>query len=206
MHPAASDVNDESSASIKRSLAMVHQTNQVGADTMLELDKQGRQIEKMERDVETIEDNNKQAERHIRGLRTIFGSIANKFSKNKSYREETEVVPRETPQTVKNQAVASRSVSSPAGTTTTTTKNQGVKSSQLLQGNDAETERMRQQMDEQDADLDELSGALHNMMGMATDMNREITDQNQRLEKVSAGVDKQNKTIEKNNRAVKKML
>jgi chromosome segregation ATPase len=184
---------------------MVHQTNQVGADTMLELDKQGRQIEKMERDIETIEDNNKQAERHIRGLRTIFGSIANKFSKNKSYREETEVVARETPQTVKNQAVASRSVSSPAATTSTT-KNQGVKSSQLLQGNDAETERMRQQMDEQDADLDELSGALHNMMGMATDMNREITDQNQRLEKVSAGVDKQNKTIEKNNRSVKKML
>ncbi len=182
---------------------MAHQTNQVGADTMLELDKQGRQIEKMERDIETIEDNNKQAERHIRGLRTIFGSIANKFSKNKSYREDSEVVPRETPQTVKNQTVASRSAGAPAAVAK---PSQGVKSSQLLQGNDAETERMRKQMDEQDADLDELSGALHSMMNMATDMNREITDQNQRLEKVSAGVDKQNKTIEKNSRAVKKML
>ncbi len=196
-------MNDESSASIKRSLAMAHQTNQVAADTMLELDKQGRQIERMERDVETIEDNNRQAERHLRGLKTIFGSIANKFSKNKSYREESAVAPRSTPETVKQQAVMSRSASAPASGGA---KSGQAKSSQMLQGDDGETQQMRKQMDEQDEDLDELSGALHNMMNMATDMNREITDQNGRLEKVSVGVDKQNKTIEKNNRIVKKML
>ncbi len=200
---AAREVNDESSASIKRSLAMAHQTNQVAADTMLELDKQGRQIERMERDVETIEDNNRQAERHLRGLKTIFGSIANKFSKNKSYREESIVVPRGTTDTVKQQGVASRSASAPASSGG---KSGQVKGSQLLQGEDEETQQMRRQMDEQDEDLDQLSGALHNMMNMATDMNREITDQNGRLEKVSAGVDKQNKTIEKHNRQVKKML
>ncbi len=117
---------------MKRSLAMAHQTNQVAADTMIELDKQGRQIEKMERDVEIIEDNNKQAERHIRGLKTIFGSIANKFSKNKSYREESQVEPRAVPETVKNQSVQSRSATKPSPTSS---KGQ-IKSSDLVQGDD----------------------------------------------------------------------
>ncbi len=35
-------------------------------DTIIELDKQGRKIEKMERDMEIVEDNNKQAE--VRGI------------------------------------------------------------------------------------------------------------------------------------------
>ena len=80
-----------------------------GSDTIIELDKQGRKIEKMERDMETVEDNNKQAEvwvfcfcearaqlrvrmqRHVRGLKSVFGRIANKFSKNDSIREESKV-------------------------------------------------------------------------------------------------------------------
>jgi hypothetical protein len=112
---------------------MAHQTNQVAADTMIELDKQGRQIEKMERDVEIIEDNNRQAERHLRGLKTIFGSIANKFSKNKSYREESQVEARAVPETVKNQTVSSRSASN----TNTSNGSKGqIKSSDLLTGND----------------------------------------------------------------------
>ena len=180
---------------------MAHQTNQVAADTMVELDKQGRQIENMERDLELIEDNNRQADRHLRGLKTIFGSIANKFSKNKSYREESEVVPRQTPETVRNQQVASRAASGQA-----VNSMQSAPSYDGLSGNDPETERMRQQMREQDRDLDELSAALGQMNYMATDMNREINDQNRRLEGVSRNVDEQNRHIEKNNRRVKNML
>lgn len=198
----AQRLNDESSASLKRSLAIAHQTNAVAADTMVELDKQGRQIENMERDMELIEDNNRQADRHLRGLKTIFGSIANKFSKNKSFRDESQVQPRQTPETVRNQQVASRS----APTAASSHGAAGAPSYDGLSGNDPETQRMRQQVAEQDRDLDELSGALGQMMNIATDMNREITDQNRRLEGVSNKVDESNRHIEKNNRQVKRML
>jgi synaptosomal-associated protein 25 len=196
----AQQLNDESSASLKRSLAIAHQTNQVAADTMVELDRQGRQIENMERDIEIIEDNNNQADRQLRSLKSVFGRMANALTKNRSYREESKVVPRETPDTVKNRTAPSR-----AGNNAQKSS-ESAQSIDLLQGNDAETERMRRQVKEQDQDLDELSGALGQMMFMAEDMNREINDQNQRLEKVGAGVEKQNSTIEKNNRRVKKML
>merc|ERR1711991_408717 len=69
MQTEAQRLNDQSSASIKRSLAIAHQTNEIAADTMIELDRQGRQIENMERDIEIIEDNNKRADRQLRGLR-----------------------------------------------------------------------------------------------------------------------------------------
>ena len=180
---------------------MAHQTNQVAADTMVELDKQGRQIEHMERDLEVIEDNNKQSERHLRGLKSIFGTIGNKFSKNKSYREESKVVPRQTAESVRNQQVSSRAASGQA-----VNSMQSADSYDGLQGNDAETNRMRNQMKEQDNDLDQLSAALGQMNYMATDMNREIVDQNRRLEGVGSKVDHENKVIEKHNRQVKNML
>ena len=77
---------------------------------------------------------------------------------------------------------------------------------ELLQGNDEETERMRQQIREQDDGLDEISAGLANMMNIAQDMNTEITDQNRRLEKVSVEVDKSNAKTEKTNRRIRNMI
>lgn len=150
----AARVNDESSASLQRSLAMVHQTNAVAEDTIIELDKQGRKIEKMERDMEIIEDNNKQAERHVRGLKSVFGRIANKFSKNTSYREESEVEPRQSTESAKQINLQSRTQLQPG------TSAAGGSSADLLQGDDPETMRLKQQMKQQNQDLDEIhSGA-----------------------------------------------
>lgn len=173
---------------------------------MRELDRQGQQIEGMERDLEKIEDNQKQSERHLRGLKSIFGTLANKFSKNNSYRQESEVVPRATPETVKK---AQRDEATASSSQLATKKNSGQKgfsSADLIQGKDEESERMRRQMREQDDDLDELQGALGNMMAIAQDMGKELEDQNKRLDKVSKKADEQNVRMEKNNRQVKKML
>ena len=84
----AERMNQETTASLFRSIRMAEQADAVGADTLVELDEQGRKIERVERQGEGIEDNLKQGRRHLRGLKSVFGSVANKFSKNKSYRFE----------------------------------------------------------------------------------------------------------------------
>lgn len=197
----AQRLNDESSASLQRSLAMVHQSEAIAEDTIIELDKQGRQIERMERDMETVEDNNRQADRHVRSLKSVFGRIANKFSKNTSYREESEVKPREATASAlaAKGGSSQRNLSTPAVTT-------APSNAELIQGNGAEEERLRQQIRQQDQDLDQIGAALGRMHNMALDMNVEIKDQNQRLDGLSNKVVQENRHLEDNSRKVKKML
>ena len=68
----AERINQETTKSIQRSLQSIERSKAQATDTMQELDKQGKQIEGMERDLETIEDNTKQANRHLRGLKSIW--------------------------------------------------------------------------------------------------------------------------------------
>lgn len=182
----------------------MHQTNQIAEDTIIELDKQGRKIEKMERDMEIVEDNTNQAERHVRGLKSVFGRIANKFSKNDSYREQSQVEPRQTTESMKNIQAGT----SGRNQSNVTVLNDGPKTSSadLIQGDGAEEQRLKQQLREQDADLDEIQGALGRMHGMALDMNVEINDQNRRLDSLHNRVQTSNVRIEKNSREVKKMI
>lgn len=154
--------------------------------------------------METVEDNTNQAERHVRGLKSVFGRIANKFSKNESYREESKVEPRKTTDTAKK---LDAGIGGGARNAQVAQQDAGPKTSSadLIQGDGEEERRLKAQLQEQDDDLEAIQGGLQRLHGMALDMNVEINDQNQRLDSLHGRVQASNVRIEKNSREVKKM-
>lgn len=190
--------NDESKTSLKNSLVQLNQSKEIGIATFEELEKQGEKIKKAEHDIETIEQHNKQAEKHLRGIRSIFGSIINRFTTT-NYSEDDE-----------NRD--SQSISIQTNTTTDTKfnnispSNNSFSDADLIQGYDVDSEILREQIHEQDEMLDEISSVLHQLNSMAKDMNTEILHQYERLENLSENVDKQNRTINKHNKEIHKLL
>ena len=70
-------------AASRRCVKMAEQTREIQVNTMMKLREQGNQIERIQGGVETINGCMKQSERKLRGIESVWGSIANKMSSSK---------------------------------------------------------------------------------------------------------------------------
>ena len=72
-------IHQECLDSSTRSLQIVHQTITLGSETMEMLEKQGCQLEKIDASLSGMQNVLNTAERHLRGIKSIGGSIYNKI-------------------------------------------------------------------------------------------------------------------------------
>ncbi len=66
--------------SLERTMQLLSNTQQIGSDSLVELDRQGQKIEQFNRDVSRIKANMKESERRIRGIESLQGSLYNKVT------------------------------------------------------------------------------------------------------------------------------
>lgn len=65
----------------QRALRLLAESEQVGADTAVELNRQGEVLNRAEQKVDNINENLNVAEYHVRTIKSWFGGITNKFRK-----------------------------------------------------------------------------------------------------------------------------
>lgn len=199
-------VEDEVLESLKRTLQSLHTSEQIGQDIIVELNDQGYKIEKMQRDVETLEENNKQSELHLNSIKHFFGRVLNKFSLSKLTKRESQVKPS-------GEQAGDEILRTPlqAGSETPRTPLTPNPTSELgsfdttIQEQDDNFDRI---YDDNFVDeyLDEIGSVLSRLQNMGMDMNKELDDQNARLKNLEKKVETERLNIEKNTREINKLL
>jgi hypothetical protein len=190
-------INRDTTDSINRSCKKLQETLNLSINTMAELDKQGNQIKGMEKNMEIIEDNTIRAEKHLNRIKSVFGSIANVFTRNKSVEKDS----------IQNNFNNS---DRPVGTISSKSLDISKTCAQHsdLTGFESVTQNPVGACAEpiQEEGLDELLYTLTTLHAISLDMNTEIDNQNKRLSKLSNNVKNQDKYIQLNSSKIQKLL
>ena len=78
------EIERETLESSLRSLQYLHESEKAGVATAEELDRQKEQLLRTEAKIDGMNVTLQRSERHIRGIRSIFGGIRNKFISNEN--------------------------------------------------------------------------------------------------------------------------
>lgn len=193
-----SQIDDEILESLRQTLEVIHQSESITQDIIVELNDQGYKIEKMQRDIHTVGENNKKAEMHLRSIKHFFGRIFNKFLTHPSSHPlpplEHSPKPTTTPIT--------------PTTPTTTQRSWLVKEEVLPTARQVLVvkDEFRLRIEEQDKYLDQIGCVLGRIHEMALNINTELDEQNLRLNQLNDEVDNQQHLTQKNTNEIKKLL
>jgi len=185
----ANQVTDESLESTRRMLALCEESQDVGANTLVALNHQGEQLDRIEEGMDQINADMKEAESNLAGMEKCCGICVLPCNKNASFKEdegtwkrnEDGKVVNNQPQRVMDPAMANGIVPA-AGYIAKITK-------------DARESEMENNMGE-------VSTMIGNLRNMAIDMGSEIENQNNQLDRINAkGESNENRISIANQRA-----
>lgn len=191
------EVEDRTLASSEVSLGLLYESEKVGAETAVELSRQKEQLLNTESKLDEINSSLRQSERHIQGIRSVFGSIRNYFSGHSA--SASAPAAQQPPSGPVNRNIPASSSSPGPGLTSYNDFNNRVSQSQtsagLKQNYNAVDEKL-------DRNLDDMATSLARLKGLAQGLNTELDDHNQIIERVhdkaevvGFKVDKQNKEM-----------
>jgi len=204
---------DESMASVNRSLKMVENSKQLGVDTLDGLHRQGEQIRNIQADVDDINYMQNRADRHMRGISSVGGAIANKFTPkfeksrdhnrkadkeyDKSRKGKLKERVQEEKQTVKEEVKRNKYDWRKGGKAKTEMYKEDVS---LL------SEAHQQKVEQTDRVLDQIGDGLLVLKEIARDMGDEIEDHNRRLEQLNGDMREANVRMSSQNRRITSRL
>jgi len=170
-----------------RSISLLHESEQVGAATAEELVKQREQLQNAEVKLDDINSTLQVSQRHIQGIKSVFGSIRNYFSGAKNDPSKlvastsgTELDGKKQPEEAAAKSQLSQILE---------TKSQQSNSSSDMHP----TERFRsegplssRQVDDiLDRNLEDIGNSISKLKFLGLDLNKEIDDQNSMLERIT---------------------
>ncbi|XP_053396963.1 synaptosomal-associated protein 25-like isoform X1 [Mercenaria mercenaria] len=188
----ANKTTDESLESTRRMMTLCEESQDVGIKTLVMLDEQGEQLDRIEEGMDQINTDMKDAEKNLEGMEKCCGLCvlpwkrAKNFEKSSDYNKtwkssEDGTVNTNGPRVVVGQG---NGVGPTGGFITKIT-------------NDAREDEMEQ-------NLGEVSGMLGNLRNMAVDMGNEIGSQNRQLDRINQkGTSLTDRVDTANKRAVK---
>ncbi|KAF5400796.1 Synaptosomal-associated protein 29 [Paragonimus heterotremus] len=191
------DSHTRTQASQQRALASIANSERIGIDTATELLEQGEKLARAEQQLDDISHLQKESQRHINVVSSVFGGLRNLFSRKQSAPsirpiESSKPQPRLTDHTsALKSTVQSSSFSSPALAGENT----------FVQGN-----QPAGTASDFDRNLSLMSDGMSRLKGLAQGMNEELRVQNDRLERMTPRVDCINDTMSKQNQQMNKLL
>jgi len=201
IYEEANSVAMEGNQSAQRSLRMAEQTRDIQANTIMKLKDQGHQIERMQGDMDTIHNNMRQSERKLRGIESVWGSVANKVtsSRNSNYKKKAhsdrKMMKERKKAEDKNRKVKQGQWEERREADRV---NSSKKRDNMIQRDPgqrgvavgSQEEQFYKIIDDTDQQLDQLVGVLDDIKNISLDMGVELNEQNQRLDALRHDVDK----------------
>jgi methyl-accepting chemotaxis protein len=173
------DVIEDSLRSARNSLAMLHGTREVAAETLQELDKQGQQIDHIQGDVDKILHKEAIAKRQTKSIASIWGSFCNWFKPAPVVPDHLIKIPDKAPD----------KKSGPV-------KQQNSNPGTLFAGDIVDTSKMKEEsvdkIRQTDDLLDQMGSYVSDLHAMAKDMGAELDAQNKQLEVLTDTTDDAN--------------
>eukprot|EP00090_Calanus_glacialis_P014897 TRINITY_DN2375_c0_g1_i2.p1 TRINITY_DN2375_c0_g1~~TRINITY_DN2375_c0_g1_i2.p1 ORF type:complete len:259 (-),score=105.58 TRINITY_DN2375_c0_g1_i2:362-1138(-) len=186
------EVEERTLASSERGLGLLYESEKVGVATAEELSRQKEQLMMTEQKLDDINSTLRNSEKHIQGVRSVFGSIRNYFS---------------------GHSTTAPPPSHPAPQLRTSTSTSSLPHQQQayqdhhpgLRNKPGLIQKPAGSVDEAlDRNLDDMASGLARLKGLAQGLNSELSDHNQILDRVTDKtevvgfkVDKQNKDMNK---------
>jgi len=204
------EIEERTLDSSNRSLGLLYESERAGAATAEELNRQKEQLKRTEERLDDINSTLKTSERHLQGIKSVFGGIKNYFSSRNASSNNTGAANiQEAPNGNINSNIASR--------TSYNSNNQNGHEDESDRLDDTRSqnhpslrtrglhENATKTVDEVlDSNLDEMSLGLGRLKGLALNLNEELEEHNSildRLDDKSANADwrvkKQNKDMDK---------
>jgi len=193
MQAQANQITDESLESTRRMVHLMEETQDAGIRTLVMLDEQGEQLDRVEEGMDQINKDMKEAEKNLEGLEKCCGLCICPWQKIKSFENDAEYK-----------------------------KVWGKHDNQVVQGEPMRTSDPRNQVqisgnyvnrvtndlreEEMEENLVQVAGVIGNLKNMAIDMGNEITSQNAQVDRINQKAESNNMRIGTANERAAKLL
>lgn len=190
----ANIITDESLESTRRMLNMCEETQDIGVKTIVMLDEQGEQLDRIEEGMDQINQDMRDAEKNLEGLEKCCGLCVLPWKRSKNFEKGSDYnktwkasedgkVNTNGPRVV----VDSGNGAGPTGGYVTRITN------------DAREDEMEQ-------NIGEVAGMVTNLRNMAVDMGNEIESQNKQLDRINQKGESLNTRVDKANTRANRIL
>ena len=191
--------------STKRSLALIEDTHDIAVKTGEELQCQGEQLNRVERNLDKIQGDMKIANRHIKSVNSIWGAIGNYFKKAPQPKENTQL-PSSNTRSGLSGLEEDSSLYYPNRDHGRDSKEYGAWTGEGGQFQRSSFSSRDPYEREIDANLDLLSRGLGRLKEDALILGGEIERQNEQLERIVIKTDLAHKTVEESDKKVRRIL
>lgn len=198
------EIEDRTLNSTVRSLGLLHETEEVGAKTAEELARQREQLEKTSKTLDEINTTLRFSQKHLNGLKSVFGSLKNYISGQKDYSARmTQSSSTSRINENMSSSVTQSTIKTPEEQynehPTTRLRNDNSKQQRTQVANGTFNDRL-------DNNLTDMSSSLSRLKYLAIDLHQEIDDQNGIIDKIHDKVENTDIKIGKQNKEMNKLL
>lgn len=189
------EIEDRTLDSSQRSIGLLRETEQVGVATATELAKQREQLEKTRDTLDTINTSLKFSQRHLNGIKSMFGGLKNYLAGKTDYESK----------------MSTSSSNSEVSSIPSPTADERYSSHPTTRLRNDPIQHQQQQVSggfnkQLDRNLDDMCDSLSRLKGLAIDLNGEIETQNDLIDDISNKVEDTDIKIGKQNREMFKIL
>jgi len=201
------ELEERTLASSERGLGLLYESEKVGVATADELARQKEQLMRTEQRLDDINSTLRNSEKHIQGIRSVFGAVRNYFGGRGS----TTTAPPTAPPTSSNK------VTDPASSTARVPVSSSMGSLQqnpryqenhpALKNKPGFVQHPPANVDDAlDRNLDDMAAGLSRLKGLAQGLNAELNDHNDILDRVNDKSEGVAFKVEKQNKDMAKIL
>lgn len=213
------EIEERTLNSTQKSLHLLYDTEEVGKATAFELSRQREQLEKTSRNLDEINATLRFSQRHLNGLKSVFGSLKNYLAGN-----------RDMPPAMANKLNPKRNALEASAAQLSVAEQEQLREEEKLRQqrsmaqydnhpiarirNDSSMYQQRATRNNRsspfeaqlEANLEEMCGNLSRLKGLATDMTREIESQNELLDNMNYKIEDVDLKMNKQNKDILKLL
>ncbi|XP_012253435.1 synaptosomal-associated protein 29 [Athalia rosae] len=193
--------------SSERSISLLRDSEQIGAATAEELLRQREQLEKTEKRLDDITSTLRFSQKHIQGIKSVFGSLKNYLSGKSMEGPPPTSANLKLPESTSSGSLSSSPLSDSIdrAKANVSTNHPALRVRGLL--DEEEPPRLENNVSAiLEKNLDEMSGSLARLKGLAVGLTEEIDSQNDLIDTVMEKTEKADITIERQNKDMKRLL
>ncbi|XP_039270624.1 synaptosomal-associated protein 25-like [Styela clava] len=194
MQMRANQITDESLESTRRMVGLMEETQDAGIRTLVMLDEQGEQLDRIDEGMDQINQDMKQAEKNLEGLEKCCGLCVCPWNRAKNFEKGDEYKKAFS----KNQ---DKVVSDQPGA-----RIQDERTMAQVGGGYVKRVTNDAREDEMEENLTQVAGVIGNLKHMALDMGNEISSQNNQIDRINAKADANKGRIDSANQRAAKIL
>lgn len=174
----AAEAEERIIESLERSIRSLEESRELGSETMITVYEQGWKIDNINHKLDEIDDNIKESNRLLRGIKSFMSAFINKVTPSRKKRKKP-VVSQSMPNLPQSQGVVPSS------------------------DEENETDVPKSRADEC---LDRMSDLLSDLHQMGLELNDELSVQNEKLDEINKKAEDENEDITKINRDIRNLL